>query len=150
MIFLIASANQSKPIEFIIIGFIISWKFIWLSNHTQGKNVRNLCINWQADNRIKSYFSFAEIVISEDVKKPLRSATLLSSFYKIKANLCVAFHGHFEKKIAFGTTRIGIKVVVIVLLGCYVVWLPEKISILDFILLVMMDLGCKIFQNASR
>lgn len=40
----------------------------------------------------------------------------LRSFYKIKANLCVAFHGHFEKKIAFGTTRIGIKVVVIVLL----------------------------------
>ena len=77
MIFLIASANQSKPIEFIIAGFIISWKFIWLSNHTQGKNVRNLCINWQADNRIKSYFSFTKIVISEDVKKPLRSAAKL-------------------------------------------------------------------------
>ena len=77
MIFLIASANQSKPIEFIIAGFIISWKFIWLSNHTQGKNVRNLCINWQVDNRIKSYFSFTKIVISEDVKKPLRSATLI-------------------------------------------------------------------------
>ena len=77
MIFLIASANQSKPIEFIIVGFIISWKFIWLSNHTQGKNVRNLCINWQVDNRIKSYFSFTKIVISEDVKKPLRSAAKL-------------------------------------------------------------------------